>query len=107
LKWTEYSKNWDEFLKIYPTFKFNQSILSLSGGSQTHSENVSESFSNSSNTNKIVNNQGSGNTNSLYHLNIWHDNENIYFKWFFTRSGAGTATISIKLDNINKINIMN
>ncbi|WP_425381525.1 hypothetical protein [Spiroplasma endosymbiont of Polydrusus pterygomalis] len=128
LKWTEYSKNWDEFLKIYPTFKFNQSSLSLSGGSQTHSEDVSESFSNNSNTNKILNNQGSGNTNSLYHLNIymghdssqypvdgyanldlniWHDNENIYFKWFFTRSGDGTADISIKLVNINFINIMN
>ncbi len=128
LKWTEYSKNWDEFLKIYPTFKFNQSFLSLSSGSQTTSENVTESFSNNSNTNKILNNQGSGNTNSLYHLhiymghdnsqypvdgyadlnlNIWHDNENIYFKWFFTRSGDGTANISIKLVNINFINIMN
>lgn len=128
LKWSSYSKNWDDFLKVYPIFKFNQSYLTLSGGAQTHSESVTESFATNNNTNNILTNQGSGNTNSLYHLhiymghdiseypvdgyanldlNLWHDNENIYFKWFFTRSGDGTANITIKLVNITFINIMN
>ena len=109
-------------------FKFNQSILSLSGETQTHSESVSESFANNSSTSKILTDQGSGNTNSLYHLHIymghdvspypvdghanldldiWHDNNNIYFKWFFTRDGDGTATITINLVSITFINAMN
>ncbi|WP_342218461.1 hypothetical protein [Spiroplasma endosymbiont of Amphimallon solstitiale] len=118
LNWKKYAHNWDTFIKIFPTFVFDKdSYVNLSVMSHGSSK-----FTNLK-TNDILTNQGEGNTNSLYNisipysagryhfkeifdLNIWHDNENIYFKWFLCGIEGGSE-YTINLNNINFINIMN
>ena len=127
LKWSEYSKNWNEFIEHYSTFQFiNQSSLKLY--SELTKESSLELFSNTTNTNKILTNQGEGNTNSLFNikvfigetdggynnfslldLNIWHDNDYIYFKWFYHKAGDALSTVdlNIQLSNILFYDVMN
>lgn len=106
LKWIDYADSWDNFTKKYQTFNFDeQSILKVS---LSNEKNNIAKLSNQTQNIKI--NQGAGNTNSMFKvevntfppiekvnlndgnpignyikvdLNIWHDNENIYFKWKF------------------------
>lgn len=124
LKWTDYTNDWENFSKIYPKLNFGeQSFLkvSLSNGKN----NVTKL---SSQTQNIKMNQGEGNTNSMFKvevntfpalpydlntttpignyikadLNIWHDNDNIYFKWFLLNISyfGNKSYFDIKLNKI-------
>ncbi|WDA54881.1 MAG: hypothetical protein PPFGHCPK_01362 (plasmid) [Spiroplasma endosymbiont of Drosophila atripex] len=125
LKWIDYTDSWDNFTKKYQTFNFDeQSILKVS---LSNEKNDATKLSNQTQNIKI--NQGAGNTNSIFKveintfppiekvnlndgnpignyikvdLNIWHDNENIYFKWFLSESSfaAYKSYFDIKLNKI-------
>lgn len=124
LKWTDYANNWENFTKIYPKFNFDdQSFFkaSLSNGKN----NVTKL---SSQTQNIKIKQEKENTNSIFQinidtfpplpydlntttpignymkvdLNIWHDNDNIYFKWFLNNSSyfGNKSYFDVKLNKI-------
>lgn len=124
LKWIDYTDSWDNFTKKYKTFNFDeQSILKVS---LSNEKNNIAKLSNQTQNVKI--NQGEGNTNSMFKvevntfptlpydlntttpignyikvdLNIWHDNENIYFKWFLNENSfaAYKSYFDIKLNKI-------
>ncbi|WP_308150222.1 hypothetical protein [Spiroplasma sp. AdecLV25b] len=89
INWSNNARDWDTFTKIYSTFNFNNnSYLKLTV--PNHDSNIN--FESSKQTTDI---QDSNNITSLYiiyltdighfaeiDLRLWHDNTNIYFKWF-------------------------
>ncbi len=124
LKWIDYTDSWDNFTKKYQTFNLDeQSILKVSLSNEKN--NVAKLLNKTQNL-KI--NQGEGNTNSIFKvkintypplpydlntttpignyikvdLNIWHDNENIYFKWFLNEGSfaAYKSYFDIKFNKI-------
>lgn len=114
IKWSAYAKNWYLFTKIYSTFNFsNNSYLKLILENDK-SSNIN--FSSSKVTNSIKNNQeslynlylsdsfGRYHYNANFNLNIWHDNDNIYFKWFLNYNGA--TKLDVNLNNVIFFNVM-
>lgn len=125
LKWNDYADSWEKFTKKYKIFNFDeQSILKVSLSNEKN--NVAKL---SNQTQNIKINQGEGNTNSIFKveintyppidkmnfndghpignyikvdLNIWHNNENIYFKWFLDEGSfaAYKSYFDIKLNKI-------
>ncbi|WP_338978748.1 hypothetical protein [Spiroplasma endosymbiont of Panzeria rudis] len=107
---------------MYPTFCFINSYFKVST-----STGIESSPTLSTNTAKIEQYKNPGNANVLFiayintkdgggwgteialNLDLWHDNDNIYFQWYcFLNSSFGRMTyVNIALNNINFDNIMN
>ncbi|WP_425381882.1 hypothetical protein [Spiroplasma endosymbiont of Melieria omissa] len=122
LKWSNYARDWNTFSNMYPTFSFINSYFKVST-----STGIESSPTLSTNTAKIEQYKNPGNANVLFiayintkdgggwgteialNLDLWHDNDNIYFQWYcFLNSSFGRMTyVNIALNNINFHNIMN
>lgn len=107
---------------MYPTFSFINSYFKVSTSTR-----IESSPTLSTNTSKIeqyknlvmlmfflllilILKMGGGwGTEIALNLDIWHDNDNIYFQWYcFLNSSFGRMTyVNIALNNINFYNIMN
>ncbi|WP_425381485.1 hypothetical protein [Spiroplasma endosymbiont of Polydrusus pterygomalis] len=122
LKWSDYARDWNTFANMYPTFAFSNSYFEASTStgiksSPTLSSNTAkiEQYKNPGNANVLffayinTKNGGSWGTEIALNLDLWHDNNNIYFQWYcFLNSSFGRNTYAnIKLNNINFYNIMN
>lgn len=115
IKWSAYAKNWDLFTEIYPTFNFSDNSYLKLRLENDKSSNIN--FSSPNATNNIKSNQESLYNLDLivsygryyydanFNLNIWHDNDNIYFKWFL--SYAGVTNLDVNLNNVIFFNVMN
>ncbi|WP_174481020.1 hypothetical protein [Spiroplasma endosymbiont of Danaus chrysippus] len=122
LKWSNYARDWNTFTNMYPTFSFINSYFKVST-----STGIESSPTLATNTAKIEQYKNPGNANVLFiayintkdgggwgieialNLDLWHDNDNIYFQWYcFLNSSFGRMTyVNIALNNINFHNIMN
>lgn len=115
LKWTDYVKDWDTFARVFSTFHFdNKSLLQVS---TSYGEiNAATLVSKTKNINAY---QGTDNNNILFtvsinwgrwyignhiklEFNIWHDDNNIYFKWFLNEDShwANNLYADIFLNNV-------
>ncbi|WP_174479949.1 hypothetical protein [Spiroplasma endosymbiont of Danaus chrysippus] len=90
INWTKYAKTWNNFIRLYPNFIFNDSELLITY------INGNNKLSNLSNSTVNINNEktplfflennydgGSGSFQRIkIILYIWHDNQNIYWQWY-------------------------
>ncbi|WP_339039471.1 hypothetical protein [Spiroplasma endosymbiont of Andrena trimmerana] len=131
VKWTDYASDWNTFTNKYPTFIFAaNSYLKVSTGSGKEDY---KSLNSQVTTTNIKTNQQKDIDNSIFQVNIstwppydpnypggvgtaidiylelWHDDNNIYWKWhIMTATFLGSTSYSdIKLNNITFNNIMN
>ncbi|WJG71462.1 hypothetical protein [Spiroplasma ixodetis] len=115
LKWSDYTKDWDTFCSIFSNFYFDKNSflkVSASYGETDAAKLVSK-------TKNIKTYQEKENNNSIFTVNlnwgswyignqirvdfnIWHDNENIYFKWFLQENShwAYNLYVNIFLKNV-------
>lgn len=115
LKWSDYTKDWDTFCSVFSNFYFDKNsflTVSASYGETDAAKLVSE-------TKNIKTYQEKENNNSIFivninwgswyignqirvDFNIWHDNDNIYFKWFLQENShwAYNLYVDIFLKNV-------
>ncbi|WP_342276353.1 hypothetical protein [Spiroplasma endosymbiont of Nebria brevicollis] len=114
IKWSDYAKNWDLVTKIFPTFNFNNNsylkLILLNDKRNIY-------FPSANATNKVKSNQesfynfslsdsfGRYHYNANFNLNIWHDNDNIYYKWALNYNGK--TNLNVNLNNVIFFNVMN
>lgn len=130
--WTDYAKDWNTFTSIYSTFNFDtnsylkvatssgkEDVKFLNSQISTTKIKVAQEkeidnslFQVSINTWPVYddpNNPGSAGTAIQIYLEIWHDDNNIYWKWnISTGTFLGSTSYSdIKLNNITFNNTTN
>ncbi|WP_308150095.1 hypothetical protein [Spiroplasma sp. AdecLV25b] len=110
--WQPYAKNWNEFVILYP--QFNLSLSSLFIQSDDGHQNDLQQLS--ANTDKILTNDNNSvfeakvsngsDKSATLDLYIWHDSENILFKWIYYAHNC-SCLISILVDKSVFENLMN
>lgn len=107
LKWKDYTSSWEDFTSKYPTFDFINDSKILISNLNTE-KNELQKFDKPINTNLILENS-SGDNNQVVvvncdagnvDLNIWHNDENIYFCWYFARDMYTHAEVTINLNQV-------
>lgn len=116
LMWTNYAKNWEQFISLYPNFNFNNSKLTLTNINKNQESTNFVGSTNNITTNKTLKYELQNNYNMVIgydniiqlmtlQLYLFHDDKNIYWQWNATITSSPNliagCLLTINLDNIS------